>query len=202
MTQPSFDITLLFNGLQPVLATLSPDDINKFTDNATAFLEGDGEGLGRMLDSIRKLTAFVSDRQQVVATLVRNLATLADGVKGHSQYLTQILDEFDLPVSQALSVLDEFRKSQLSGADFARAALRLLAAAGIRPGVDVNKALDRALENVYRSLEALKRTPVIMDDILPPPEDGEPRGVLVGPAQLPEMMDVLLNGQRVVLCKK
>jgi phospholipid/cholesterol/gamma-HCH transport system substrate-binding protein len=137
-----------------------------------------------------------------VATLVRNLATLADGVKGHSQYLTQILDEFDLPVSQALSVLDEFRKSQLSGADFTRAALRLLAAAGIRPGVDVNKALDRALENVYRSLEALKRTPVIMDNIPPPPEDGAPVACSQGRAQLPEMMDVLLNGQRVVLCKK
>lgn len=28
MTQPSFDVTALFNGLQPVLATLSPDEIN------------------------------------------------------------------------------------------------------------------------------------------------------------------------------
>ena len=92
MTQPSFDITVLFNGLQPVLATLSPDEINTFTDNAIAFLQGDGKGLGPMLDSIRKLTAFVSDRQQVMATLVRNLATLADGVSGRSQYLTQILD--------------------------------------------------------------------------------------------------------------
>ena len=51
-----------------------------------------------MLDSIHKLTAFVSDRQQVVATLVRNLATLADGVRGRSQYLIQILDELELPV--------------------------------------------------------------------------------------------------------
>ena len=74
MTQPSFDITTLFNGLQPVLATLSPDEINTFTENAIAFLQGDGNGLGPMLDSIHKLTAFVSDRQQVVATLVRNLA--------------------------------------------------------------------------------------------------------------------------------
>jgi phospholipid/cholesterol/gamma-HCH transport system substrate-binding protein len=98
-------------------------------------------------------------------------------------------------------VLDEFRKSQLSGADFTRAALRLLAAAGIRPGVDVNKALDRALDNVYRSLEALKRTPVIMDNI-PPPGDGAPVACSQGRAQLPEVMDVFLNGQRVVLCKK
>ncbi|ORA11432.1 MlaD family protein [Mycobacterium arosiense] len=202
MTQPAFDITVLFNGLQPVLAALSPDDINAFTDNATAFLEGDGGGLGPMLDSIHKLTDFVSNRQQVVAQLVKNLATLADGVKGRSQYFTQILDEFELPVSQALQVLDEFRKSQLSGADFTRAALRLLAAAGIRPGIDTNRALDRALDNVYRSLEALKRTPVIADNIPPPPQDGGPVSCSQGRAQLPEVMDVLLNGQRVVLCKK
>lgn len=202
MTQPAFDITVLFNGLQPVLAALSPDDINAFTENATNFLQGDGSGLGPMLDSIRKLTDFISDRHQVVATLVRNLATLADGAMGRSQYLTQILDEFDLPVSQALSVLDEFRKSQLSGADFTRAALRLLEAAGIRPGIDTNRALDRALDNVYRSLETLKRTPVIADNIPPPPADGAPVTCSQGRVQLPEVMDVLLNGQRVVLCRK
>ena len=130
MTQPSFDITVLFNGLQPVLATLSPDEINTFTENAISFLQGDGRGLEPMLDSIHKLTEFVSDRQQVVATLVRNLATLADGVSGRSQYLIQILDEVEMPVRQALKVLDEFRKSQMAGADFTRSVLRLLARRG------------------------------------------------------------------------
>jgi phospholipid/cholesterol/gamma-HCH transport system substrate-binding protein len=202
MTQSSFDITVLFNGLQPVLATLSPDEINTFTANAISFLQGDGNGLGPMLDSIHKLTAFVSDRQEVVATLVRNLATLADGVSGRSQYLTQILDEFDLPISEALSVLDEFRKSQVAGADFTRAVLRLLAGAGLRPGIDVDKALDRAFTNVYDAIEAVKRTPVIWENIPPPPEDGAPVPCSHGRVQLPEAMDVLLNGQRVVLCNK
>lgn len=202
MTEPSFDITVLFNGLQPVLATLSPDDINTFTENAVAFLQGDGNGLEPMLDSIHKLTAFVSDRQQVVATLVRNLSTLADGVNGRSQYLIQILNEVELPLSQALSVLDEFRKSQIAGADFTRTVLRLLAAVGIRPGIDVDTALDRAFTNVYDAVEAIKRTPVIWDNIPPPPEDGSPLPCSHGRFQLPEAMDVLLNGQRVVLCNK
>jgi phospholipid/cholesterol/gamma-HCH transport system substrate-binding protein len=202
MTQPSFDITVLFNGLQPVLATLSPDEINTFTENATSFLQGDGRGLEPMLDSIHKLTAFVADRQQVVATLVRNLASLADGVSGRSQYLIQILDEVELPINQAISVLDEFRKSQIAGADFTRAVLRLLAAAGIRPGIDINTAFDRAFTNTYEAIEAIKRTPVIWDNIPPPPEDGAPVACAHGRAQLPETMDVLLNGQRVVLCNK
>jgi phospholipid/cholesterol/gamma-HCH transport system substrate-binding protein len=202
MTQPSFDITVLFNGLQPVLASLSPDEINRFTDNAISFLQGDGRGLEPMLDSIHKLTAFVADRQQVVATLVRNLASLADGVSGRSQYLIQILDEVELPVSQAVSVLDEYRKSQIAGADFTRTVLRLLAAAGIRPGIDINRAFDRAFTNTYEAIEAIKRTPVIWDNIPPPPEDGAPVPCAHGRAQLPETMDVLLNGQRVVLCNK
>jgi len=202
MTQPSFDVTELFNGLQPVLATLSPDEINTFTDNATAFLQGDGGGLEPMLDSIHKLTAFVSDRQQVVATLVRNLATVADGVSGRSKYLIQVMDEIELPLRQALSVLDEFRKSQVAGADFTRLVLRLLAATGLRPGVDVGKAFDRAFTNVYTAIETLKRTPVIWDNIPPPPEEGAPVPCSHGRAQLPEAMDVLMNGQRVVLCKK
>jgi phospholipid/cholesterol/gamma-HCH transport system substrate-binding protein len=202
MTQPSFDITVLFNGLQPVLATLSPEQINTFTENAISFLQGDGRGLEPMLDSIHKLTEFVSDRQQVVATLVRNLATLADGVSGRAQYLTQILDEVEMPVRQALKVLDEFRKSQVAGADFTRSVLRLLAAAGIKPGTDVNTALDRAFINVYDAMEALKRTPVVWENIPPPPEVGAPVPCSHGRAQLPEAMEVLLNGQRVVLCSK
>ena len=202
MTHPSFDITVLFNGLQPVLATLSPDDINTFTNNAISFLQGDGNGLGPMLDSIHKLTAFVSDREQVVATLVRNLATLAEGVRGRSQYLIKIFDEFELPISASLAVVDEFRKSQVAGGAYTRAVLHLLSALGIRPGIDVDRAFDRAFDNTYRALEALKRTPVIWDNLPPPPEDGAPVSCSQGRAQLPEVMDVLLNGQRVVLCKK
>jgi phospholipid/cholesterol/gamma-HCH transport system substrate-binding protein len=202
MTQPSFDITVLFNGLQPVLSTLSPEEINTFTENAITFLEGDGGGLEPMLDSIHKLTRFVSDRQQVVATLVRNLASLSNGVRGRSEYLIKILDEVDLPVSQALSVMDELRKSQVSGADFTRTVLRLIAALGLRPGINVETALDRAFTNVYNAIEAIKRTPVIWDNILPPSEDGAPVPCAHGRAQLPEAMDVLLNGQRVVLCNK
>ena len=71
-------------------------------------------------------------------------------------------------------MLDEFRKSQIAGADFTRAVVRLLAAAGIRPGIDIDKALDRAFTNIYEAVEALKRTPVIWENIPPPPEDGAP----------------------------
>lgn len=201
MTQPSFDITVLFNGLQPVLATLNPDEINIFTDNVATFLAGDGEGLGPMLDSIRTLTAFVSDREQVISTLVRNLTVLADGVRGRSSGLVQILEFMKPPIDAAMIVIDEFRKSHVYGG-FIEPVIRLLDSAGIKPGIDIENALDKAITNAYDFIDLAKRIPVIWENIPPPPVDGAPAPCSKGRAELPLPMDVLLNGTKVVLCNQ
>jgi phospholipid/cholesterol/gamma-HCH transport system substrate-binding protein len=202
MTQPSFDITVLFNGLQPVLATLSPDQINTFTDNVATFLDGDGEGLGPMLDSIRNLTALVSDREQVISTLVRNLTTLADGTRGGSDELVQILKLVQIPIDGGMTVLDEFRKSQLYGPEFVSQAVRLLDSVGIKPGIDIDTALDKAFTNVYDAIDEMKRVPVIWENIGPPSVEGAPAAGSKGRAELPLPMDVLLTGRKVVLCNQ
>lgn len=222
MTQPSFDITALFNGLQPVFTTLSPEDINTFAENAVNYLSGDGSGLEPLLNSVRKLTEFVSERQQVVATLMRNLSELAGAMGGHSKDLVQILKWVNRPLDGALEAIDEFRKSQLYGLDFTSGAERLLASAGLKPlymnGLgftkgraffhpdmsqeDVDLAMDRAFTRVDDFVDAIKFVPVFWDNIGPPLAEGAPAPCSHGRAQLPEQMDVLLNGQRVVLCNR
>jgi phospholipid/cholesterol/gamma-HCH transport system substrate-binding protein len=206
MTQPSFDITALFNGLQPVLATLSPDEINTFTANAVTYLNGDGGGLAPVLDSIRKLTEFVSNRQEVVATLIRNLSDVAAALNGHSDDVTQILIWFERTMDGALSVLDEMRKSDVYGPGFTAGFLRVLNNAGLKPGMtgdDVDDAIDRAITNADNFVNAFKFIPVMwQDNVLPPIDVGPPVPCAHGRAQLPEQMDVLLNGQRVVLCNR
>jgi phospholipid/cholesterol/gamma-HCH transport system substrate-binding protein len=202
MTQPSFDITVLFNGLQPVIATLSPEELNTFTANAVSYLSGDGGGLQPMLDSIRKLTEFVSDRQQVVATLMRNLAEVGDTMGGHSKGFIQILEWLNLPVDAALSVLDEFRKSQIYGPNFTAAVVDLLNKAGLKYGRDMDAAFNRAFTNVDNFIESFKLVPVMWDNIPPPSQAGTPQSCSRGRAQLPATMDVLVNGQRVVLCNR
>jgi phospholipid/cholesterol/gamma-HCH transport system substrate-binding protein len=202
MTQPSFDITRLFNGLQPVLATLSPDDLNTFTANVDNFLTGDGSGVGPMLESINTLTRFLADRQQVVATLMQNLKTVADAMTGHSRDFIQIIDWVNRPIDAALDVLDEFRKSQVYGPAFTRSVVQLLDNAGIKPGIDVDSALDRAITNFDDTMDAIKMVPVVWDNIPPPTEDGAPLACSQGRAELPLPVDVLLNGQKVLLCKQ
>jgi phospholipid/cholesterol/gamma-HCH transport system substrate-binding protein len=202
MTQPSFDITRLFNGLQPVLATLSPDDLNAFTANVDNFLTGDGDGVGPVLESINTLTRFLADRQQVVAVLMQNLKNVADVMSGHSRDFIQIIDWMNRPIDAALDVLDEFRKSQIYGPDFTRSVVQLLDNAGIKPGIDVDGALDKAITNFDDTMDAIKMVPVVWDNIPPPAQAGEPLSCSQGRADLPLPVDVLLNGQKVVLCKQ
>ncbi|CAJ1500515.1 MlaD family protein [[Mycobacterium] burgundiense] len=202
MTQPSFDITALFNGLQPVLATLSPDEIDIFTANAASFLSGDGNGLGPLLESFHKLTEFVSDRQEVVATLMRNLKDVADAIDGKSRELIDLIDLVEQPIDSILAVRDEFRKAWLYGDAFFAPTVRLLHNAGLQPGINVDQALDRAFSNLDNFFEAIELVPVMYENVPPPGREGEPEPCTRGPAQLPETMDVLLNGTRVVLCNR
>lgn len=202
MTQPSFDITTLFNGLQPVLATLSPEEINTFTANAAIVMGGDGSGLGAMLDSIRKLTDFVADRQRVVATLMRNLSTLAENVGGSAKQLIQVLEWANRPVDTVLGILDEFRKSALYGADFNGAVARMLHNMGIKPGISIDDALDRAITVLDDNIDTFKRIPVLWESIGPPSAPDQPLPCSRGRAELPPNMDVLLNGQKVILCNQ
>jgi phospholipid/cholesterol/gamma-HCH transport system substrate-binding protein len=201
MTQPSFDVTALFNGLQPVLATLSPEEINTFTANAASFLTGDGSGLEPLLNSIRRLTEFVSERQQVVATLIQNLSNIAKGIGGTSDKFIHLVDLANQPIDGALTILDEFRKDLVYSKDFFDPTIRLLHNAGFRNGVNVDEAFDRASSNLDNFFDAYKLVPVINENIQPPGgADVEP--CTRGNFQLPETMDVLLNGQRVVLCNR
>jgi len=201
MTQPSFDITSLFNGLQPVIATLSPADLNTFTANAATFLTGDGEGLAPVLDSMRKLTAFLSNRQDVVATLMHNLADVANSIGGQSQSLIKLMDMANEPIDATLGVINEFRKSQLYGPEFAKPVVQLFRNLGfLDPGVDIDSALDKAISNVDETVDAFKLIPVMWANIPPPAPDGAPEPCSRGAADLPMSMDVLLNGRRVMLC--
>jgi len=222
MTAASFDVTALFNGLQPVLQTLSPEEINTFTSNAATFLDGDGDGLGPLLKSIDTLTKFVSNRQQVIAALMTNLSTVANAMGGKSKEMIQILDWFNRPLDGLLAVLDEFRKTELYSTDFLSPLVQLLTNIGFpvagnsaesfiyqNPNValdsnvtNVNEGLDRAFANVDRFIDSFKLVPVMWENVGPPSGFETPLPCSRGRLQLPEQMDVLLNGQKVVLCNR
>lgn len=86
------------------------------------------------------------------------------------------------------------------GPQFTTEVNRLLAAAGFNPGWDPEKALDKAVTNLYNEIDGVKRIPVVWENIPEPPVAGTPAPCSKGQAVLPLPVDVLLNGRKVVVC--
>jgi phospholipid/cholesterol/gamma-HCH transport system substrate-binding protein len=198
-TRPSFDITDLFNGLQPVLATMSTDEINRFSENALAVLQGDGSGLEPILDDTQKLAELASDREQVISTLTDNLARIADSMGGRSQGVVEFMRSVSYPIASAMTVLDEFAKTASYGPYFLTPIKRLLDAYGIGPGFDVEGAVTNAFSSIDEAARAFRLLPASVAGIQIPTSAGA-GGCAHGVAQLPTAVDVLLNGSEVVVC--
>jgi phospholipid/cholesterol/gamma-HCH transport system substrate-binding protein len=144
---------------------------------------------------------------------------VADAMGGHSKDMIQLLDWVNKPLDAALSVIREFRKTTLTGPNWMNPLERILANVGFPaagndgfrfvrepPGspdtnaTSIDEGLDRAIANLDDFVSAIKLVPVMWDNVGPPSEADAPLPCAHGRFQLPEQMDVLLNGQRVVVC--
>ncbi|MGX6511022.1 MlaD family protein [Rhodococcus sp. SJ-2] len=201
-TRPSFDITDLFNGLQPVLATMSTEDINRFSENAIALLQGDGGGLKPMMDDAQKLADLASDREQVISTLADNLARISDGMGGRSDGVVEFLRSVSFPIGKAMTVLDEFPKTASYGPQFLTPIKRLLDSYGLQPGVDVDEMVTSAFASLEEAADAIRLLPPAVAGLQLPASapTGSGPACANGVAKLPADVQVLLNGSEVLVC--
>ncbi|QTI68988.1 MlaD family protein [Gordonia polyisoprenivorans] len=201
-TVPSFDITTLFNGMQPALETLAPSEVNEFTQNALTLLQGNGEGLEPLMASIDKLSRYASNREQMISTLVDNLAGVAQTLGGHAPDVVQFLRDVERPIDKAMTVLDEFRKGAAYGPGLMGSINQILIGLGISDDLDVDKTIAQAFPSVQGLWTALDMLPTVAAGLSVQADAGQvsssrcSRGV----AELPATVRVLLNGSSVVVC--
>ncbi|MET9214634.1 MULTISPECIES: MlaD family protein [unclassified Nocardia] len=205
-TVPSFDVTELFNGLQPVLATLSPEAFNKFAESMVAVIEGDESGLGSALDAVGALGSYVTNRQQVISTLVGNLAAISDRLGGRSQGLVSMFRNL-------ADVYDSLQVNMNGLLDFALTAPpvlypldSLLATAGLTVGdnPDVNEIVRRAFPDPQEAVDTLGRLPAALAALSAAVPNAAGPGALCskGDADVPPVLRVLLDGQPVQVCSR
>lgn len=205
-TTPSFDITELFNGLQPTLQALQPSEINEFTQNALALVQGDGGGLEPMLGSIDKLARYTSDRERVISVLVDNLARISETLGGKSPEVIEILRLLEAPINKAMSVLDEFSKGARFGPPLMGTIDSILAGLGIEETADTD--FERLFSEAFPVLgdlsSALSLIPTITAGVaktkVPAGAESDAR-CSRGTVALPATVEVLLGGSTVTVCK-
>ncbi len=98
-TRPALDLTALFNGFQPLLQLLSPDDVNNLSAQIIAVFQGEGATVESLLSSTASLTSTLADKDEVIGELITNLSSVLDTVNQRSDQLDTTLVTLDALVT-------------------------------------------------------------------------------------------------------
>ncbi|WP_461167611.1 MCE family protein [Tsukamurella serpentis] len=205
-TQSSFDITTVFVGLKPVLSTLNADDINHLSQSVLAVIQGNGQGLGPLLESLDKLMAVSDDRQRVLTQLITNLGSVSQSIGGASPGLTTVLKQLDVFARSLASNVDSIREWSDKTSGVVSRTNALLAALGLTP--NENPPLDAIVANAMPIAEqlvgALSTLPGIVqllnEGTKPQAGNDVALNCSRGEAKLPGMMNLFVAGQKVTIC--
>ncbi|MCU1646253.1 MAG: Mammalian cell entry protein [Nocardia sp.] len=204
-TIPSFDITTLFNGLQPVLAEFSPGALNQFTQSMLGVIEGDGTGLGPALEAIDKLGGYVTDRQAVLSVLVANLRRVSDQIGGKSTELVALVDGITKVFTAVEAQLDGLITFATSAPSIFGPLNRLLATLGFTEttNTDLENAVRAAFPDPAETARTLGRLPGLLQSLNAqlPADPGVDLTCSHGAAAVPGIFEVLIAGQQVSICQ-
>jgi phospholipid/cholesterol/gamma-HCH transport system substrate-binding protein len=90
-TRPALDLTVLFNGFQPLFRLLDPEDVNELSSQIIAVFQGEGATVEGLLADTASLTATLADRDQVIGDLVTSLESVLTVVNERSDQLDTTL---------------------------------------------------------------------------------------------------------------
>lgn len=214
-TVPSFDITTLFDGFQPIFETIDTEQVNRFTQNVLDLVQGDGAGLGPVLRDLDGLTTYTKEREQIIVLLVRNLGAISGVVGQRSEQLGRLFAELDRVVSSFADKADTL----IANLDDINA--------GQGPFLNIAEQLRDTYDSEYGPVDALFRRRVpgakqIVDLLALVPSllrgvdrslqsggaEGQPTGgpgevyaCSSGQADIPGIGSVVLGTQRLVVCR-
>jgi phospholipid/cholesterol/gamma-HCH transport system substrate-binding protein len=93
-TMPALNLTVLFNGFQPLFRALDPDQINTLSFELVRALQGESANLRSLMQDTAQLTNALADKEQVIGSVVTNLNTVLATVDTRDQKLTALIVRF------------------------------------------------------------------------------------------------------------
>ena len=106
-TRPALDLTMLFNGFQPLMQFLDPKDVNALSGQIIAVFQGEGATVEGLLSSTASLTSTLAKKDKVIGELIKNLSSVLKTVNDRSDQL----DSTIITLQRLVSGLAEDRKT-------------------------------------------------------------------------------------------
>lgn len=207
MTIPSFDITTLFDGFEPIFEVLDTEQVNRFAQNVLDLVQGDGSGLGPVLRDLDGLTTYAQQREDLIVLLVRNLGAISGVVGQRSEQLGRLFAELDRVVStfgdqadDLLAAVDDINAGQGPFLDIGEQ-LRDTYDSEYGP---VDAAFKRVVPGAQQIVDLLAMVPGLLrsvDDTLKSSPERQVYACSSGDAGIPGIGSVMLGNQQLVVCR-
>ncbi|MGW0178011.1 MlaD family protein [Nocardia sp. NPDC003345] len=207
-TVDSFDITVVFNGLRPLLRDADPEVYNRLARNLVAVIEGDGDDIAPLLADIAELSGYAADRTAVLSAIVHNLHTLSGQLRGRSGNLENILRVFHsifMPVAtrmaEFLSLMEKGSVEMTEVVRTADALSRLLLGA-VDSQDHLTERIRQAIPDSAAAVRSLSVLPGLLESLnaLIPSTDPA-RQCSAGALPVPVEAEVLVAGRPVTVCR-
>ena len=93
-TTPALNLTVLFNGFQPLFRALEPKQVNRLSYLIVQALQGQSSTYASLLRSTASFTNTLADRDEVIGRVVRNLGDVLGTVNERDTELSRLIITF------------------------------------------------------------------------------------------------------------
>ena len=94
-TDPAFDLTVLFNGLRPLIRSTNPKDINIVSAAVTRALEGRTGDVAAFLDHVAVISNSLASKDAELGSLLSDLNVLTEDLSGRDAQLQRTLTDIN-----------------------------------------------------------------------------------------------------------
>ena len=92
-TEPSFDVSALLNGFEPLFGTLDPRAVDNITDALIKALQGDNGSIATLIAQTTQLAQSFAGPDQVLGEVITNLSGVVDNLSRQSGNLTTVIEQ-------------------------------------------------------------------------------------------------------------
>ncbi|MBL1075536.1 MCE family protein [Nocardia sp. 2] len=92
-TEPSFDVSALLSGFEPLFSVLQPDQINSLSETLIQALQGNNVSLSALITQAAQLAATFGQRDQILGDVVANLSSVMAGLANRSGELETLITQ-------------------------------------------------------------------------------------------------------------
>jgi phospholipid/cholesterol/gamma-HCH transport system substrate-binding protein len=90
-TTPALDLTVLFNGFQPLFQALTPGDVNKLSAEIIQVFQGESPDITALVASVGGLTTALATRDRVIGQVIDNLNAVLHTIGVRSGELSNLV---------------------------------------------------------------------------------------------------------------